>query len=288
MRLSSERAVVQNRLIAYAQECGWTYLSPDEALRLRRGETSPLLWDVFTQKIQQLNPDRVDALKADEIAKRLIRVPPKPEGNLEAWEFLKGLKTVFVPDERRERNLKLIDFADARRNTFHVTDEFSFTNGVHTIRPDVVFLINGVPVLLIETKAATKIDGLGEALDQIKRYHREAPELLALLQMFTLTHLVHYYYGATWNTSAKNLFNWKDESAALDFESLVKSFVAPERVLRILRDFILFTRKDDELTKVILRPHQMRAVERALHRARDGKSVMVSCGTRKVRAKRSR
>ncbi len=271
MRLSSERAVVQNRLIAYAQECGWTYLSPDEALRLRRGETSPLLWDVFTQKIQQLNPDRVDALKADEIAKRLIRVPPKPEGNLEAWEFLKGLKTVFVPDERRERNLKLIDFADARRNTFHVTDEFSFTNGVHTIRPDVVFLINGVPVLLIETKAATKIDGLGEALDQIKRYHREAPELLALLQMFTLTHLVHYYYGATWNTSAKNLFNWKDESAALDFESLVKSFVAPERVLRILRDFILFTRKDDELTKVILRPHQMRAVERALHRARDGK-----------------
>ncbi len=277
MRLSSERAVVQNRLIEYAKDCGWTYLSPDEALRLRRGETSPLLWDVFTQKIQQLNPDRVDARKADEIAKRLIRVPPKPEGNLEAWEYLKGLKTVFVPDERRERNLKLVDFADARRNTFHVTDEFSFTNGVHTIRPDVVFLINGVPVLLIETKAATKIDGLGEALDQVKRYHREAPELLALLQMFTLTHLVHYYYGATWNTSAKNLFNWKDDpstSSGQDFESLVKSFVAPERVLRVLRDFILFTRKDDELTKVILRPHQMRAVERALFRAREGSTSL--------------
>ncbi len=269
--LRSERAVVQNRLIAYAQECGWTYLAPDEALRLRRGETSPLLWEVFVQKIQQLNPNRVDALNAEEIAKRLIRVPPKPEGNLEAWEYLKGLKTVFVPEERRERNLKLVDFADAQHNAFHVTDEFSFTNGVHNIRPDVVFLINGVPVLLIETKAATKIDGLGEALDQIKRYHREAPELLALLQMFTLTHLVHYYYGATWNTSAKNLFNWKDESAAQDFENLVKSFVAPERVLRVLRDFILFTRKDDELTKIILRPHQMRAVERALFRARDSK-----------------
>lgn len=269
MRLSSERAVVQNRLIEYAKESGWTYLSPDEAVRLRRGETSPLLWDVFVQKIQQLNPNRVDALNAEEIAKRLIRVPPKPEGNLEAWEYLKGLKTVFVPDERRERNLRLVDFADVRRNAFHVTDEFSFTNGVHTIRPDVVFLINGVPILLIETKAATKIDGLGEALDQIKRYHREAPELLALAQIFTLTHLVHYYYGATWNTTAKNVFNWKQENAQQDFESLVKSFVAPERVLHVLRDFILFTRKDDELVKVILRPHQMRAVERALHRARE-------------------
>jgi type I restriction enzyme R subunit len=271
MRLSSERGVVQNRLIEYAKDCGWAYLSPDEALRLRRGETNPILWDIFVQKIQQLNPDRVDALNAEEIAKRLIRVPSRPEGNLEAWEYLKGLKTIFVPDERRERNLKLVDFQDARRNTFHVTDEFNFTNGVHTIRPDVVFLINGIPVLLIETKAATKIDGLGEALDQVRRYHREAPELLALLQMFTLTHLIHYYYGATWNTSTKNLFNWKDETAAQDFESLVKSFVAPERVLRILRDFILFTRKDDELIKVILRPHQMRAVERALYRARDPK-----------------
>lgn len=269
MRLSSERAVVQNRLIEYAQEVGWTYLSPDDAVRLRRGETSPLLWDVLIQKAQALNPDRVDGLKAEEIAKQIVRLAPNIEGNLEAWEYLKGLKTVFVPDERRERNLKLVDFGDARRNAFHVTDEFSFTNGVYTIRPDVVFLINGVPVLLIETKAATKIDGLSEALDQVKRYHREAPELLALLQMFTLTHLVHYYYGATWNTAAKNLFNWKDESAQQDFENLVKSFVAPERVLRVLRDFILFTRKDDELTKIVLRPHQMRAVERVLHRARD-------------------
>jgi len=38
-----------------------------------------------------------------------------------------------------------------------------------------------------------------------------------------------------------------------------------------VRDFILFTRRDDELAKVVLRPHQMRAVERALVRAADPK-----------------
>ena len=89
------------------------------------------------------------------------------------------------------------------------------------------------------------------------------------MQLFSLTHMIQYYYGATWNLSQKNLFNWKEETAGKDFETLVKTFVAPERVLRVLRDFILFTRKDDELQKVVLRPHQMRAVERVLVRAHD-------------------
>ena len=155
------------------------------------------------------------------------------------------------------------------RNVFNVTDEFSFTNGVHTIRADVVFFINGIPVILIETKAATRLDGIAEGLDQVRRYHREGPELTAITQIFSLTHMIQYFYGATWNTSHKNLFNWKEESAGKDFETLVKTFVAPERVLRVLRDFILFTRKDDELQKVVLRPHQMRAVERVLVRAHD-------------------
>ena len=33
------------------------------------------------------------------------------------------------------------------------------------------------------------------------------------------------------------------------------------------RDFILFTRTDDELSKVVLRPHQMRAVDKVVERA---------------------
>jgi type I restriction enzyme R subunit len=89
--------------------------------------------------------------------------------------------------------------------------------------------------------------------------------------LFGITHLISFYYGATWNTSHKNLFNWKDESAGRDFETLVKYFVQPARLLRTIRDFILFTRKEDELAKVVLRPHQMRAVERTLGRAADPK-----------------
>lgn len=268
-RLGSERHVVQSPLVRYAEEAGWTYLTPEEAIGQRQTESNPILIHAFRKQVQRLNPGYVNETAADEVLGQLRRVRPSIEGNLEAWEYLRGLRNVFVAAENRERPLHLIDFADASANTFHVTDEFRFDNGSHRIRPDVVFFINGIPIITVETKAATKLDGIAESLEQTRRYHREAPEFLALLQLYTLTHLVQFYYGATWNLERKGVFNWRDELAGQDFETLVKTFVAPPRVLRILSDFILFTRRDEELSKVVLRPHQMRAVDRALFRARD-------------------
>jgi type I restriction enzyme R subunit len=204
MSLTSERGVVQGPLVEYARESGWTYIDLNEALRLRRGETGSVFHDVLVEKLQELNPGVVDLGRAEELVERIVRVPPTIGGNLEAWEYLRGLKTVFVPEEKRERNVCLLDLEQIDRNTFHVTDEFSFTNGVETVRVDVVFLVNGIPVILVETKAATRAEGMGEAFDQVARYHREAPELMALFQLQTLTHLIRFLYGATWNFSIKS------------------------------------------------------------------------------------
>jgi len=270
MTLGSERGAVQNPMLRYAREAGWTYVPPQEALRLRRGETGLVFHEVLVSLLQRLNPGVVDLNRAEELTKRLARVPPTIEGNLQTWEYLKGVKTVFVEEERQERNVQFLDANDERANVFQVTDEFEYFNGTKRDRADVVFLINGIPVLIVETKSALLVEGIAEALDQIRRYHREVPEFLALLQLHALTHLIQYYYGATWNLNRQGLFNWRDEQAG-DYETLVKTFVQPTRVLRVLSEFILFTRKDDELTKVVLRPHQMRAVERIVSRAKDAK-----------------
>ncbi len=277
MKIGTEMGTVQYPLVNYAAQVGWKYLKPEEALQRRGGEDGLLLLETFLTQVQRLNPITVDRLRAEDLAKRLCRVLPRIEGNLEAWEYLCGLKTVFVPEEKRERNVRLLS-DDWEQNTYHVTSELRFYNSTYRIRPDIVFFINGIPVLLVEAKAAIKIEGIAEALEQIRRYHREGPELMALMQVHTLTHLVHYYYGPTWNTSHKSLFNWRVDAPlaqdgrgvggeGVDYETLVKTFLHPQRLTRLLTDFILFTRKDDELSKVILRPHQMRAVERLVRRA---------------------
>ncbi len=275
--LGTEMGSVQYPLIRYATQVGWTYAKSETILQMRGGEGGLLLQETFLAQAQRLNPGVVNQELAEDLAKRLTRVLPRIEGNLEAWEFLRGLKTVYVPTEKRERNVRLLS-QDWQQNTYHVTDELRFYNGTHHIRLDVAFFINGIPVLLVEAKAATKPEGIADALEQVRRYHREGPELMALIQVHTLTHLVSYYYGPTWSLSRKALFNWRSEADSLpyreglgagNFEDLVKTFVHPQRLTRLITDFILFTRKDDELSKVILRPHQMRAVERIVRRAAD-------------------
>ena len=292
-KLGGERYSVQQPIIEYVCEegaeyraqdrrriildLGWEYVPPEQALALRGGETGLVFRDLFVQQMQKLNPGVVDAARAEELIKRLERIPPTVEGNLHAWEYLKGLKTVFVPAERRERNVTFIDAANLDRNKFQVTDEFRYYNGTYANRGDVVFLINGVPVFIVETKASHKQDGMAEALDQICRYHRETPEMMARLQVYAITHISRFLYAPTWRHTAKDLPNWKEEiprppeGGTTSFETLVKSFLDRRRVVRVLTDFILFTRQDDELKKVVLRPHQMRAVDRVVSRAADPK-----------------
>lgn len=74
----NERSTVQEPFLRYAVEAGWTYLPPEEALRLRRGETGLVLHEVFVEQVQRLNPGGVDLVRAEELVKRLAFSPPWP------------------------------------------------------------------------------------------------------------------------------------------------------------------------------------------------------------------
>jgi hypothetical protein len=104
MTIGGERASVRNPLIEYSTEINWTYINPDDALTLRGGETGIVFRETFISQIQKLNPFMSPGL-AGELMKRMEIIPPTIEGNLLAWEYLKGLKQVFIPDEKRERDV---------------------------------------------------------------------------------------------------------------------------------------------------------------------------------------
>ena len=115
---------------------------------------------------------------------------------------------------------------------FEVTEEWTFDNGHYGTREDVVFLINGIPVLVIECKNADKDEAIALGVDQIRRYHRETPELFVPEQLFTATDAIGFSYGVTWNTARRNIFNWKDEQIG-QLEAKVKSFCAIPQVLSL-------------------------------------------------------
>jgi len=85
---------------------------------------------------------------------------------------------------------------------------------------------------------------------------------------FTVTDALGFDYGVTWNTVRRNIFHWKNEQVG-QLEAKVKSFFAIPRLLRLLREYIIFAEKDEELNKYILQQHQTIAIERAFARAHD-------------------
>jgi len=264
----SEYSAVQKPMLDYAEQIGWAKVSRDEALHLRGGESGLYFTDILRQQLIALNPGIVDVARANEIIRQLTLLRPTIEGNRDALSWLRGQQSVFVPEQNRELNVRLIDYDQPEHNILQVTSEWVQRNPRTANRADVVFLINGIPVALAETKNVTRSDGIAEGIKQLRRYLEETPELFLATQVFEVTHLIDFWYGATWTISRKDLFNWKDVEPG-NYERKVKRFFDRPTFLHLLHDYILFLTKDDVLSKVILRQHQMRAVEKVVARVVD-------------------
>src|SRR5690606_39779190 len=68
----------------------------------------------------------------------------------------------------RELNVRIIDFENIENNVFQVTEEWQYTNGKYKNRADIVFLINGIPIIIVETKGAHVSDGIEKGLSDRK------------------------------------------------------------------------------------------------------------------------
>lgn len=271
--MSRERETVQEPLIEYAVKAGWERIRADDAQQLRRGPDGRFFYPILEEKLLTFNSSILRVEDAAQIMQELSRLKTTIEGNADALKWLQGKMSFFIEKEKRERNIKLIDFETPGNNVYHVTDEWwqRSEDGVRVTRADVVFLINGIPIVIVETKSAFAHDGLYQALEQIRRYHKETPELFSLAQIFVVTQLFNFFYGGTWNTDRKNLYNWKDSfgNNKSNFEQRVTAFFDQERLLDMLQTYIMFLTKDDALTKIILRQHQVRAIEAVMERVQE-------------------
>jgi len=273
-----EHKTVQSRILKYAQEIGWTFVPRAEAEQ-RRGfspevvspaeravKASLYFDDLLFEKIKAFNPKYSEAEGA--LTGRLRRLQANIFGNREFLGFLRNEGKFFYAEENRELDLQLIDYNAIDNNVFEVSEEFTIHNGAYGNREDVVFLVNGIPALVIECKNANKDEAIAIGVDQIRRYHDETPELFVPEMIFTTTEAIGFSYGVTWNLVRRNIFNWKQEQVG-QLEAKVKSFCDRQHVLHILKHFIVFAEKDEELNKYILAQHQTGAVHRVVDRCLD-------------------
>jgi type I restriction enzyme R subunit len=264
----SEAGTVQFPMVAHAAAIGWTPITPDVAKRKRGGEAGMLLRDDLEAALARFNPWMTsDVIR--QLMEKLEAIPPTVEGNREMLAWLRGERQWYDEAEKRHRHVQIIDFENPSENVFHVTWEWKLKPPARKgNRADVVFVINGMPVCIVEHKNPKDGGAIDRGVTQLKRYEKETPELIGAPQLFNVTHLLDYWYGVTWNANRRFMARWKQEREET-YKFAVQSFFEPTDFLRTLQHWILFYVEDGETRKSVLRQHQRIAIDKIVARCED-------------------
>ena len=264
----SEAGTVQFPMVKHAVEIGWMPIDPDDARQKRGGDSGMLFRDELASKLAKFNSWlKPDAVRS--IIETIDAIPATIEGNRDVLAWLRGEKSWYDEEEKRHRHVKLIDFETASVNSFYVSWEWTLKPPARKgNRADVMFVVNGVPVCIVEHKNPKDGDAIERGIKQLRRYELETPELIGSPQLFNVTHLLDYWYGVTWNVTRRDMARWKqtpDEA----YRFAVQAFFEPTDFLRTLQHWILFYVQDSETRKSVLRQHQRRAVDLVADRCAD-------------------
>lgn len=264
----SEAGTVQFPMVKHAVEIGWTPLTPELAREKRGGHAAMLFRDELAAKLAAFNQwMSSDAIRS--VIETLDAIPPTIEGNRDMLSWLRGERNWYDDNEKRHRSVSLVDYENTDANSYHISWEWTLKPPARKgNRADVMFVVNGVPVCIVEHKNPKDGDAIERAVKQLRRYELETPELIGSPQLFNVTHLLDYWYGVTWNASRRDMARWK-QTREESYRFAVQTFFERTDFLRTLQRWILFYVQDSETRKSVLRQHQQRAIDAIINRCAD-------------------
>ena len=140
MAAPTEHKTVQARILKYAQEIGWKFVSrgdaearrgfdPDGATPEDRARTASLYFgDLLHAQVRAFNPKYKEAEGA--LVGEFARLNTDIAGNRDFLTYLRNQGKFFCAEESRELDLMVIDYGDITRspdqwrNVYDVTEEF--------------------------------------------------------------------------------------------------------------------------------------------------------------------
>lgn len=253
-------------LIEMLVNMGYTYLSREEALAQRGGDTSKfLLHGIARQSLMDINGYAVNGqqLKFSEadvarVVEELetIRLEGLIDTSREISHMIMpkiGGKTieVFADGRRESRSFRYMDFSDGgANNQLHVTAEYKVT-GKETIRCDVVCFVNGIPLAIIENKKSG-VD-IQKAIAQLARYQKPeyVPKLFTYSQLLVAANGANWLYGST-GTPSKFYANWRerdvdDDDLRTQIANVIATPIDKKLYEQILKDLNGYTKGRTQL-----------------------------------------
>lgn len=145
----SENTRVKIPALVHATRLGYKYLSLKEVKNEIDEETN-IFKNIFKDSVNRINNSEL----ADENITKLINELSFSLANEDLGrQFYKYLINGY-------KGIKLIDFENIESNTFNVVTELTYKNGEDEFRPDIIILINGMPLGFIEVKKPNNREGI--------------------------------------------------------------------------------------------------------------------------------
>ncbi|MGC9115916.1 MAG: type I restriction endonuclease subunit R [Fervidicoccaceae archaeon] len=276
--LYTEKGTVEDFIIQELQKLGWKYVEPEEMKLKRKGDLEePLVIEDLRNALRKVN-GKIEFTDADLdfILVSLRTIPANLEGIRRFLDIFRNGLVVPLQKEGEERVIRLIDLENIENNEFVVTNQFKVEGLKGTIRADVVLLVNGIPLVVIECKNPTREEvDWTDAYKQIKRYEEQAPELFKYVQFSIATDGIKtYYFPNAFNEENKDFLSvWKDPYPfdASEFRDdilkiTVYGLLSKPNLLDLIENFTFIRKERDKSTKVMARYQQFRASNRIFQR----------------------
>ncbi|EHJ9961702.1 type I restriction endonuclease subunit R [Vibrio parahaemolyticus] len=190
--------------------------------------------ELFSSAVSRINPD----MTSDDVGRLLEEVKLSLDNEDLGRAFFNKLKA--------RSGTKLIDFENFSNNSFHVVTELTYKNGDDEFRPDIILLINGMPLVFIEVKKPNNRDGIIAERERInKRFQNPKFKRFANITQFMIfSNNMDYVdgdpepvQGAFYASSSydKPVFNYFREEEVLDLTALLKP-LTDDQELAVLKD----------------------------------------------------
>ena len=270
--LFNEETTVEREIIEQlkAATLGWTWRSREALKTYRPDEREVLLLPLLREKLKKLNPAVLtDDARVDAIITRLRGC----RDNRQWLAWLKdGVNYKFDAAENAQ-DVRLIDYDNLDANDWWVTNQFP-VEGRSPRRPDIVLLINGIPIVVIEAKTASRAKpDWREGAKQLGMYAEEIDQLFYTNAYGVGVNETRMMYGVP-GRRLQFWLQWRDPwpHDIDEFDEMKVSLYGlfdRSNLLDFIRHFIVFVTRDGKTEKVVVRYQQYLAVKDILNRATD-------------------
>ena len=202
--------------ILHLARLGYKYLSLKNS---KWDMNTNIFTDIFKSSIERINENTkdLDSKKVYEEVSLLLDY--------------EDLGKAFYQRIIEKSGVKLIDFENFENNSFHVVTELTYKNSDEEFRPDIILLINGMPLVFIEVKKPNNKDGVLAERERINlRFSNDRfRKFINITQLMVFSNNMEYddnsiepIEGAFYATpSQKPIFNYFREEEKLNLAELL-------------------------------------------------------------------